>query len=112
MMVKIHKGRLALTIPAGAVRKYTLAGWELSENSKSDEVTEEVSVNEDADTNSEAISEEEEEDVEYVDPAELAKKPIDELDRDELKILAEYKGIDISGITSTKKLRAALRDME
>ena len=57
-------------------------------------------------------SEEEEEDIEYVDPAELAKKPIDELDRDELKILAEYKGIDISGITSTKKLRAALRDME
>ena len=111
MMVKIHKGRLALTIPAGAVRKYTLAGWELSENSKSDEATEEVSVNED-DTDSEAISEEEEEDIEYVDPAELAKKPIDELDRDELKILAEYKGIDISGITSTKKLRAALRDME
>ena len=35
-MVKIKKGKLTLTVPAGAVRKYTSAGWELAESSKSE----------------------------------------------------------------------------
>lgn len=117
-MVKIKKGKLTLTVPAGAVRKYTSAGWELavipkSESKVTKPTTPHANANEDEtadDTQLEDDSTEEE--VEYVDPEELAQRPLSELDREELRILAEYKGIDVSEITSTKQLRNALRSLE
>lgn len=117
-MVKIKKGKLTLTVPAGAVRKYTSAGWELAVSSKSESKATKPTVpytdmneGETADyTQLEDDSTEEE--VEYVDPEELAQRPLNELDREELRILAEYKGIDVSEITSTKQLRNALRSLE
>lgn len=117
-MVEIKKGKLTLTVPAGAVRKYTLAGWELAGVSKSDVKSADptvghATVNEDEtadDTQQDDDSSDD--DVEYVDPEELAQRPLSELDRDELMILAEYKGVDVSEITSTKQLRNALKALE
>lgn len=121
-MVRIKKGKLTLTVPAGAVRKYTLAGWELADGSKSDEnavAPTNTSTNENGDVNNdysepegEPSEEEDDEDLEYVDPEELAQKPLEELDQDELTILAEFKGLDVSELTTVKKLRAALRALE
>ena len=118
-MVKIRKGSKTLTVPAGAVRKYTLAGWKLVESSKSDEkqdsqekVPSTDKKDEIEDSNDAVEDSEESEEYIEVDPEELAQRPINTLDREELVILAEFKGIDTSEITSTKQLRAALRDLE
>lgn len=117
-MVKIKKGKLTLTVPAGAVRKYTSAGWELAGSSKSkSKVTKptvpytDMNEGETAD-DTQLEDDSTEEEVEYVDPDELAQRPLNELDREELRILAEYKGIDVSEMTSTKQLRNALRSLE
>jgi hypothetical protein len=62
----------------------------------------------DADTDDES----EEEEIEYVDPADLREKPIEELDFDELKILAEDMDISVKGIKSSKVLREAIKKAE
>ena len=115
-MVKIKKGKLTLTVPAGAVRKYTSAGWELAGSSKSkatNPTAPHANAKEDETAYDTQLDDEStEEEVEYVDPEELAQRPLGELDREELRILAEYKGIDVSEITSTKQLRNALRSLE
>ena len=117
-MVKIKKGKLTLTVPAGAVRKYTSAGWELAGISKSEvkvtkPTTPHANTNEDETADDTQLEDEStEEEVEYVDPEELAQRPLSELDREELRILAEYKGIDVSEMTSTKQLRNTLRSLE
>lgn len=112
MLVKIVKGSLTLTIPAGAVNKYTSAGWELesSEETATEHNNFVADNSYEGDSYSESV--EEDEDVIYVDPEELAKRPLEELDREELKILAESKGVDVSEINSTKKLRSILRSLE
>lgn len=120
-MVKIRKGSKTLTVPAGAVRKYTAAGWKLVESSKSDEKQdsqEKVPSNDKEDKiedSSDFLGDSEESDEEEyieVDPEELAQRPLNTLDREELAILAEFKGVDTSEITSAKQLRAALRALE
>lgn len=117
-MVKMKKGRLTLSVPAGAVRKYISAGWEPTESSKSEEILDEGALSHETENEDEIgdVSESEadyaEDEVEYVDPEELAQRPLGELDKEELKILAEYKGIDISGLNSARQLRAAIRSLE
>lgn len=110
-MVKVRKGTKTLSIPAGSVRKYLSAGWELTKGSRVSRV----------DTTRNNLKFEEdiqlqdgeyEDDVEYVDPEELAHRPLGELDKEELAILAEYKGIDVSHMSTAKQLRAAIRSLE
>ena len=96
-MVEIKKGTKILTIPAGALSKYASTGWELIKAKKSAP---------------KVVEDEFEEEIEYVDPEELAEKPLNELDKEELKILAEYKGLDTKELTTAKKLRAALGALE
>lgn len=117
-MVKMKKGKLTLSVPAGAVRKYTLAGWEPTESPKSEEILDKGTLSPEAEIEDEIgdvdelEAEESEDDVEYVDPEELALRPLGELDKEELRILAEYKGIDTSSLNSAKQLRAAIRSLE
>ena len=119
-MVKIRKGKMTLTIPAGAVRKYTKAGWEPIQSPQLDETHDEGDFTpefENEDENEDAAMPEddisyEDEDVEYVDPEELAQRPLGELDKEELRILAEYKGIDTSALSTAKQFRAAIRALE
>lgn len=111
-MVKIRKGNKHLSVPAGSLYKYLNAGWELSEGSKKHTNRARVE-----DTSALAVSideplEDEVEEVEYVDPEELAKRPISELDREELRILAEFKGLNPDDYGTTKQLRSALRSLE
>lgn len=120
-MVRMKKGKLTLSVPAGAVRKYISAGWEPTESLKSDEILDEGTFSPETKNDGEIgnVSESEvdysgefEDEVEYVDPEELAHRPLGELDKEELRILAEYKGIDTSNLNSAKQLRTAIRSLE
>lgn len=108
-MVKVVKNGMTLTIPAGALKTYRSAGWELS-SKKGKHKEPEKAFEPQVEEQEEACEEEEE--VEYVDPEELAEKPLEELDIDELRILAEYKGLDTTRLTSIRKLRSALEALE
>lgn len=117
-MVEIRKGNKSLSIPAGALKKFVSAGWEPVKAPKrerkpeSGKITESPKNNEDLDKNTEPDEEIEDEEFEEVDPEELALRPLSELDKEELQILAEYKGLDISELSSVKQLRAALKALE
>lgn len=121
-MVNIKKGKQRLSIPIGSLKKYTSTGWEIDDNtdssyasSKDPVVLHQANPEPDGDNGSDLENNEDEDDseeFEYVDPEDLAKKPLDELDIEDLKILAEYKGIDISDLRTAKKLRAAIEALE
>lgn len=118
-MITIRKGNRILSIPSGAYKTYASAGWvkdgeqieaETQVEEVVEETTEEPEVEPEAATESEAEEEsEEEEEVEYVDPEELKEKPLSELDFEELQILAEYLGIDIKNLKTSKALRAEIK---
>lgn len=111
-MVKVVKNGMTLTIPAGAVKTYCSAGWKLapSDEGKARPVKSQEKPMMKSEDTEETYDEEEE--VEYVDPEDLAQKPLEELDIEELKILAEYKGLDTTRLTSARKLRTALESLE
>ena len=113
-LIKIVKeGQDPMTIPAGAYKMYAKAGWVKEKSSRRNNKEEEKpQVKNPEPEIEEPEVEEEEEDVVYVDPEDLAKKPLGELDKEELQILAEYKGIDISKHTTSKQLREAIRALD
>ena len=111
-LIKIVKeGQDPMTIPAGAYKMYAKAGWVKEKSSRINKKEEEKPQVEEPKIEGPQV-EEDEEDVVYVDPEDLAKKPLGELDKEELQILAEYKGIDISKHTTSKQLREAIRALD
>ena len=54
----------------------------------------------------------EDDDEDDFDIEELEEKPLSELSVPELRALAAHKGVDITGLTSAKKLREAIKDAE
>ena len=113
-MITIVKGSKTLSVPTGAYKSiYAPAGWVSAEEveatpvekpAKPDKKKAEPKVEEPV------VEElEEDEDVEYVDPEELLEKPLEDLDFDELKILAEYLDINIKGMSTSKALRTAIK---
>lgn len=115
-MIKIRKGSKTLLIPAGAYDTiYAPAGWEKEDNTakaveEPQKVEETPEPLEDVpEEESDEELDEEGEDVEYVDPEELNEKPLEELDFEELKILAEYLGINTKGLKSKKEVREAIK---
>lgn len=113
-LIKIVKeGQNPMIIPAGAYKMYAKAGWVKEKSSRRNKKEEEKpQVKEPEIEEPQVEDEEEDEDVEYVDPEDLAKRPLGELDKEELQILAEYKGIDISKHTTSKQLREAIRALD
>ena len=113
-LIKIVKeGQNPMIIPAGAYKMYAKAGWVKEKSSRRNKKEEEKPQVKNTEPEIEEPEvEEEEEDVVYVDPEDLAKKPLGELDKEELQILAEYKGIDISKHTTSKQLREAIRALD
>lgn len=120
MFIEVKKGDRILSIPAGALKTYAAAGWEVQGEKKSVEPEEEVKEPETQEPELSEVEEEEvpeeteeaeEEEVEYVDPEELKERPLSELDFEELQILAEYLGIAIQGIKSSKTLRAKIKEV-
>lgn len=124
-MVTVTKGSRTLVVPVGAYKTtYAPAGWVLQgevevsapekpvEEKKAEEPKAEKPVEKpepETEDEDEAEDEAEDEDVEYVDPEELLEKPLEELDFEELKILAEYLEIDTKGMTTSKALRSAIK---
>lgn len=116
-MVTIVKGSKTLSIPVGAYKTvYAPAGWVLAEEVKTtaaekpvkpEKTEKEPKIEEPV--VEEAEEDEEDEDVEYVDPEDLLEKPLEELDFDELKILAEYLDINVKGMNTSKALRTAIK---
>lgn len=113
-LIKIVKeGQNPMIIPAGAYKMYAKAGWVKEKSSiRNKKEEEKPQVEEPEIEELQVEDEEEDEDVVYVDPEDLAKKPLGELDKEELQILAEYKGIDISKHTTSKQLREAIRALD
>lgn len=110
-MIRIVKGEKTRTIPKGAMKTYLSTGWTLAEDKASHVKAEQAPVTEPEYTE-EVEGVEEEEDVEYIDPEDLLNRPLSELDLDELRILAEYKGIDTSNLNTSKRLRAAISALD
>lgn len=130
-MIKIIKGGEERVIPAGAFKMFASAGWQKAENSEShddtDKNTKSTTQDSDLGENSEPetdtdedenpdeeedANEEDEGDVEYVDPEELLKKPVGDLDYEELQIVAEYLGLDVENLTTLKALRKAIKEAQ
>ena len=111
-MVEITKGSRKMTIPSGAYIVYASAGWELATEHKEEQVKPAAEKKKPEKAKAkpvEPVAEEVEEDVIYIDPEELLEKPLEELDFEELKILAEYKEINIKGMKSSKAIREVIR---
>lgn len=100
-LLKIVKDGKALIIPQGAYRtQYAPAGWVVEEpDGSSDDATEGDS--------DELDDTDEDEDDDYYTM--LEETPLSELDLADLRALAEHRGIDITGITSAKKIREAIQ---
>lgn len=111
-MIKIVKGSRSITIPNGAYPAYASAGWvkagDTLEESKKTKTSKKPKEEESKVTEIEPEPVEEE-DVEYIDPKDLMEKPIEDLDYEELRLLAEYLGIDIKGMNTSKAVRAAIK---
>lgn len=109
-MITIMKGSKTLDIPVGAYNTYASAGWRRLEDATSPKPVKDKG-NARAKTKEAPVEpvSEPEEDVEYVDPEELLEKPLEDLDFEELKLLAEYLGIDFSGMKTSKAIRSAIR---
>lgn len=124
-MVTIHKEGLTRTVPMGAyVSQYASLGWSISScaegtNTPSaykkplndDLTTSESDVVQTTEPDTEE-SEEDEEDIEYVDPEDLKEKPLNELDYEELRILAEYLGINLRGLKNKRAIKQAIEDFQ
>lgn len=111
-MIKIIKGSKTLTVPLGAYEEiYAPNGWELmsKENKLVETEMPEEPEEPEGELPEESEEEPEEEDVEYVDPEELLEKPLEELDFEELKIVAEYLDISTKGLKSKKEVREAIK---
>lgn len=128
-LVEIAKGNKYLIVPMGAyVKQYAPAGWGLKNDLNSEkqekkshsdwsETSDEKSENDtENDAEDDTIEDEEEEPYEddetpeYLE--ELEEKPLSELSVPELRSLAAHKGVDVTGLTTAKKLRDAIRKSE
>ena len=126
-MVTIHKEGLTRTVPMGAyVSQYASLGWSINplNGTKGTNTpsaykkplndglaTSESDAVQTAEPDTEE-SEEAEEDIEYVDPEDLKEKPLNELDYEELRILAEYLGISLRGLKNKKAIKQAIEDFQ
>ena len=123
-LLKIVKDGKALVIPQGAYRtQYAPAGWVVEEPDGLKKPSKDIEVGNteapdteqpdgSADDATEGDSDElddadEDEDDDYYTL--LEETPLSELDLADLRALAEHKGIDITGITSAKKIREAIQ---
>lgn len=129
-MVTIHKDKLTRTVPMGAyVSQYASLGWSIGPNESldgdkgtntppapkkplNDASAKPESDAEQVDEPDTEELEEEEEDVEYIDPEDLKEKPLNELDYEELRILAEYLGISLKGLKNKKAVKQAIEEFQ
>lgn len=112
-MLKIVKGDKTLLVPSRTIDVYLAAGWSLGDKIPNENKTlaknETYGHEKETQEPVEEPEEDFEEEVIYVDPEELLEKPLNELDFEELKIVAEYLDIDTKELRSSKALRAAIK---
>lgn len=110
MLVKIYKGDKSLLIPYGAYKhQYAPSGWILSKDFRVTDSQPDETVSDEKEHETEYENEDENDTSESSVIEDLEERPLSELSIPELRALAEHKGIDITGITSAKKLRDAIK---
>jgi hypothetical protein len=106
-MVKVKRNEKIMEVPNSVFEnKMKANGWELvtgKESKKSVEANE--TVENESSPADESFSDEEWEEAE----SDVEEKPLSMLSTEELKELADKKGIDISGLKSDKQIREAIR---
>lgn len=118
MFVIITNGSMTLSVPKGAYKtQYAPQGWVEATAEDVEELVEEPEELQEPEAKEPDLADEdpvddEDEEVEEVDITELLEKPLSELDREELELLADYKQLDVEGITSIKELRKVIREAE
>lgn len=96
-MVTIAKAEKTLIVPDTAYETiYAPAGWTIKGSKKNASAEEE--------TSSAEVSASEE-----LTPEELLEKPLEDLNFEELKTVADYLGLEVEGQKSSKKLREAIK---
>lgn len=97
MFVKIHKDEKTLIVSEGAFNSYYKnSGWVVEEDKKANDVAVESQGSFDEDWDS--IIEDDE-----------PTKPLSEMNGRELREFAESKGIDLTGLSSNKQIREAIK---
>lgn len=114
-LIRIYKGKKSLQIPSGAYKyQYAPYGWTLDRENeiKNTEVETSQPDEEKEESGYENEASEVEEEQESFDIEDLEEKPLSELTVPELRELAEHKGVDVTGLTSAKKLREAIKEVQ
>lgn len=98
-MVKITNGINVFDVPSGAAKAYEASGYHVITDSEADKVIIEDEVVEDVinDTNDDDM---------FVE--EVMEKPVSQWNGEEIRRYASIKGIDLTGVRTTKQARSAV----
>lgn len=98
-MVKITNGVNVFDVPSGAAKAYEASGYHVITDSEADKVIIEDEVVEDVanDTNDDDM---------FVE--EVMEKPVSQWNGEEIRRYASIKGIDLTGVRTTKQARSAV----
>ena len=98
-MVKITNGINVFDVPSGAAKAYEASGYHVITDSETDKVIIEDEVVED-------IANDANDDDRFVE--EIMEKPVSQWNGEEIRRYASIKGIDLTGVRTTKQARSAV----
>lgn len=98
-MVKITNGINVFDVPSGAAKAYEASGYHVITDSEADKVIIEDEVVED-------VADDANDDDRFVE--EIMEKPVSQWNGEEIRRYASIKGIDLTGVRTTKQARSAV----
>ena len=101
-MVKITNGINVFEVPSGAAKAYEASGYHVITDSEVDKVIIEDEVVEDV----EDVANDANDDDRFVE--EIMEKPVSQWNGEEIRRYASIKGIDLTGVRTTKQARSAV----
>lgn len=101
-MVKITNGINVFDVPSGAAKAYEASGYHVITDSETDKAIIEDEVVEDV----EDVANDANDDDRFVE--EVMEKPVSQWNGEEIRRYASIKGIDLTGVRTTKQARSAV----
>ena len=101
-MVKITNGINVFDVPSGAAKAYEVSGYHVITDSEAGKVIIEDEVVEDV----EDVANDANDDDRFVE--EIMEKPVSQWNGEEIRRYASIKGIDLTGVRTTKQARSAV----
>ena len=101
-MVKITNGINVFEVPSGAAKAYEASGYHIITDSEADKVIIEDEVVEDV----EDVANDANDDDRFIE--EIMEKPVSQWNGEEIRRYASIKGIDLTGVRTTKQARSAV----